>query len=93
MCTKSAKVGRLASTLLYSRRFCATKTSPHPTPHPTHPRSSLRGPAGRTKVAKVRPLRATVKSAKVRPTPYVGITEARGPGGGGGGGGGGSGTA
>ena len=31
-------------------------------------RSSLRG---RTKVAKVGPLRARVKSAKVRPTPYA----------------------
>ena len=38
-------------------------------------RSSLRG---RTKVAKVGPLRARVKSAKVRPTPYVSSSPGRG---------------
>ena len=31
----------------------------------------MAGTDGRTKVAKVGPLRARVKSAKVRPTPYV----------------------
>ena len=66
MGTQPAKVGHLQSLGVNSakvRRFCATKTSP-----PPPPRSSLRG---RTKVAKVGPLRARVKSAKVRPTPYV----------------------
>ena len=60
---KPAEVGHLQSLGVNSakvRRFCATKTSP--------PRSSLRG---RTKVAKLGPLQARVKSAKVRPTPYV----------------------
>ena len=35
--------------------------------------------APRTKVAKVRPLRARVKSAEVRPTPYVYYPRVEGP--------------
>ena len=68
MGTKPAKVGHLQSLGVNSakvRRFCATKTSPFPPP-----RSSLRG---RTKVAKVGHLRARVKSAKVRPTPFTSL--------------------
>jgi hypothetical protein len=64
MGTKPAKVGRLASTLLKYTSVLRNEDPPDPPP----PRSSLRG---RTKVAKVGPLRARVKSAKVRPTPYV----------------------
>jgi hypothetical protein len=56
--------GEAGSNLLKSgrRRRLTKRSSLH------QKRSSLRG---RTKVAKVGPLRARVKSAKVRPTPYV----------------------
>ena len=56
--------GEAGSNLLKSdsRRHLTKRSSLH------KKRSSLRG---RTKVAKVGPLRARVKSAKVRPTPYV----------------------
>jgi hypothetical protein len=56
--------GEAGSNLLKSdrRRRLTKRSSLH------KKRSSLRG---RTKVAKVGPLRARVKSAKVRPTPYV----------------------
>jgi hypothetical protein len=57
---KSVTCSRLASTLL--KYVGSAQRRPPP------PRCSLRG---RTKVAKVGPLRARVKSAKVRPTPYV----------------------
>ena len=80
MGTKPAKVGRLAPCLINQG------SNPGNIPYPGIPeksqvylwylavlvvfakRSSLRG---RTKVAKVGPPRARVKSAKVWPTPYV----------------------
>jgi hypothetical protein len=67
MGTKPAKVGHLQSLGVNSAkvsRFCTTKT--HLPPPPPGLRS-----AERTKVGKVGPLRARVKSAQVRPTPYV----------------------
>jgi hypothetical protein len=64
MCTTPAKVGRLASTLLNGTSVLRNEDPPPPPPS----RSSLRG---RTKVAKVGPLRARVKSAKVPPTPLT----------------------
>jgi hypothetical protein len=66
MCTKPAKVGHLAATLL---KYAGSAQRRPPPPPPCPPRSSLRG--RKTKVAKAGPLRARVKSAKVRPTPYV----------------------
>jgi hypothetical protein len=64
MSTKPAKVGlghlqymqSLGVNSAKVRRFCATKTPPPP---------QVFAPRGRTKVAKVGPLRARVKSAKV----------------------------
>ena len=68
MGTKPAKVGHLQSLGVNSAKVRVGSAQRRPPPPPAPPRSSLRG---RTKVAKVGPLRARVKSAKVPPTPLT----------------------
>ena len=72
MCTKPAKVGRLASTLL--KYVSSAQRRPSSPPPHTPPASSLRG---RTKVAKVGPLRTRVKNLLKSDRPLTSTTPTR----------------